>query len=194
MSSDPYLYPGTDVLRNARGIRDPDDLRRVEADLTATRAARLATHPLPGRYDLAHLQSFHRELFSGLYDWAGELRTVNIAKADLFTPPQFIESYAEEVFGELARAQPQLRTVTQDVFVERLAHHLGNVNALHPFREGNGRTQRAFFSQLAAECGYRLRWGDVAAARNNAAAIASMRGNEQPLRDLLTDIIVKHDP
>lgn len=65
---------------------------------------------------------------------------------------------------------------------------MGNVNALHPFREGNGRAQRAFFSQLAGDHGYQLRWHHVDPDRNIATAIASMHGNEQPLRELLDDI------
>lgn len=100
LSSDPYVYPGTTVLCNARGIRDADELRRVEGCLTSLRAARLATERLPGRYDLAHLQAFHHALFEGLYEWAGELRTVAIAKPSaLFSLPEHLESYGADVFG-----------------------------------------------------------------------------------------------
>ncbi|MCP9491441.1 MAG: Fic family protein [Solirubrobacteraceae bacterium MAG38_C4-C5] len=187
MSADPYVYPGTQVLRNAQGIRDPDLLRQVEADLTRIRAARIAAQPIPGAYDLAHLQRFHHALFEGLYEWAGELRTVPIAKADMFCLPQNLEPYGRDVFDEVARDQ-HLHGLARDAFVERLAHHLGNVNALHPFREGNGRTQRTFFSQVAADAGYALRWQQIDAERNNVAAIAATRGDEQPLRDLLGDI------
>lgn len=81
MSDDPYVYPGTDVLRNELGIRDFDELRRVEADLTYWRALRFAITPIAGSYDLTHLQACHRALFAGLYAWAGQLRTVRIAKS-----------------------------------------------------------------------------------------------------------------
>ena len=187
MSADPYVYPGTQVLRNAQGIRDPDLLRQVEADLTRTRAVRIAAQPIPGAYDLAHLQHFHHALFEGLYEWAGELRTVPIAKADMFCLPQYLEPSGRGVFDELARDQ-HLHGLGRDAFVGRLAHHLANVNALHPFREGNGRTQRAFFSQMAADAGYELHWQQIDAERNNVAAIAATRGDVQPLRDILDDI------
>lgn len=191
MSADPYVYPDTNVLRNLQDIRDPDELRQVEANLTRVRALRIAAHPIAGRYDLAHLQRFHRELFAGLYAWAGELRTIAIAKTDLFCLPAHLTTYGHTVFAELA-ADNHLRGLPRDAFIERLAHHTANVNALHPFRDGNGRAQRAFFSQLAAELGYQLRWQDIDADRNIAAAIASMHGNEQPLRELLDEITTPH--
>lgn len=187
MNADPYVYPGTDVLRNSRDIRDSDELRLIEADLTRVRALRIAAEPIPGGYDLAHLRRFHGELFDGLYDWAGELRTVTIAKDDLFCLPQHLESYARDIFGVLARDQ-HLRGLQRGAFVERLAHHLANVNALHPFRDGNGRAQRAFFSQLAVEAGYDLRWQLTSPAANNAAAAAAMQGDEHRLRSLLNEI------
>lgn len=188
MSGDPYLYPDTDVLRNARGIRDADELRRVEADLTSPRAARLAAQRLPGRYDLAHLRAFHHALFEGLYEWAGELRTVAISRPGaMFALPQHIESYAADVFAQLARER-HLSGLSQEAFVERLAHYMGEVNALHPFREGNGRVQRAFFGQLAADAGYRLDWQRIDPEGNIESSSAAMRGDQAPLRALLEKV------
>lgn len=187
MSTDPYVYPDSKVLRNSLGIRNAGELRRVEADLTRLRLVRIAAAPIAGSYDLAHLQRFHRELFDGLYDWAGDLRSVAIAKQDLFCLPQHIAAYGQDVFDELAR-DDQLRGLSRAAFIERLAHHLANVNALHPFRDGNGRAQRAFFSQLAFTVGYSLCWQDTTPERNNDASIAAMKGNEQPLKNLLESI------
>lgn len=124
-----------------------------------------------------------------LYVWVDELRTVPISKADLFALPQHIQSYGQEIFSELAR-EHHLAGLTRDELVDRLAHHLGNVNALHPFREGNGRAQRAFFTQVAGGLGYELRWQHIDAQRNTTAAIAAMRGNDMPLRQLLDQITV----
>lgn len=92
MTGDPYVYPGSTVLRNALDIRDANELAVLEGDLTRSRAVRLASSRLSGGYDLAHPQRFHRELLAGLYDWAGQLRTVPVAKSDLFCLPQHIES------------------------------------------------------------------------------------------------------
>ncbi len=102
--------------------------------------------------------------------------------------PQFIESYAAEVFGNLA-AENHLRGLDRSPFVDRLAHFLADVNSLHPFREGNGRTQRAFFAQLARDAGYDLNWAGLDAEANTAASIAAMRGDEAPLRHILANAV-----
>lgn len=187
MSGDPYVYPGTDVLRNIPGIRDRDELERFEARLTFLRGLQLASDSIAGKYDLAHLQTFHRYLFTGLYEWAGDLRTVVLARTDLFCLPEHIESYGAEVFGQLEE-ESWLRGLNRNRFVDRLAHYLGDVNALHPFRDGNGRAQRAFFAQLAAEAGYRLNWQLIDPQHNVDASVATMQGDEEPMRSLLDEI------
>jgi cell filamentation protein len=184
VAGDPYVYPGTEVLRNKLAIRDAATLEQVEGELARLAAYELAANPIPGDYDLAHLRRMHARLFADVYDWAGELRTVTIAKADLFALPQHIESYAGEVLGQLAREQ-HLTGLPREKFVGRLAHYLGEVNAIHPFREGNGRAQRAFFSQLVGRTGHRLMWDRVTPGENLAASVRAMRGDEGPLRELL---------
>lgn len=188
MSDDPYVYPGTDVLRNMREIRDGDELEEFETRLTFLRGLQLASDPLVGAYDLSHLQAFHRYLFAGLYEWAGELRTVVLAKTDLFCLPEHIEAYGAEIFGEFAE-EDRLRGLDREPFIGRLAHYLGDVNALHPFRDGNGRAQRAFFAQLAADAGYRLDWQLIDPQRNTDVSIAAMQGDEAPMRNLLDEIV-----
>lgn len=184
MSDDPYVYPDTDVLRNLRGIRDGEELGEFEARLTFLRGLQLASSPIAGEYDLTHLQALHRYLFTGLYEWAGELRTVVLAKTDLFCLPEHIESYGAEIFDKLAE-ESHLRGLDRELFIDRLAHYLGDVNALHPFRDGNGRAQRAFFAQLAADAGYRLDWQLVDQQANIDASVAAMQGDEVPMRKLL---------
>jgi cell filamentation protein len=187
VSDDPYVYPGTDVLRNVRDIRDGDELEELEARLTFLRGLQVSSDPISGEYDLAHLQAFHRHLFAGLYEWAGELRTVVLAKTDLFCLPEHIESYGAEILGKLAE-EDRLRGLDRELFIDRLAHYLGDVNALHPFRDGNGRAQRAFFAQLAGDAGYRLDWQLVDPQRNADASVAAMQGDEMPMRNLLDEI------
>jgi cell filamentation protein len=186
---DPYL-DASGVLRNRLGITDPQHLRRVEAGLSAAALADLGVRSLPGGYDLVHLQAFHREIFGEVYPWAGEIRVVAIAKSDLFCLPQHIEAYAAKVFEALTRER-YLRGLVRDEFVERLTHYFAEVNAIHPFREGNGRSQRAFFGQLSREAGWPIDWSDLKADANIAASVASVRGDNRPLRRLL-DALVGH--
>jgi cell filamentation protein len=160
----------------------------VESDLTIAELAGLIVNPLPGGFDLRHLQAFHRRIFGHIYAWAGELRTVVIAKTDMFCLPQHIGPYADEIFTQLAR-ETHLRGLVREHFVDRLTHYLAEVNAIHPFREGNGRTQRAFFGQLAREAGWPIDWSELDADENVDASIASIRGDNRRLRTMLDRLV-----
>lgn len=188
MSDDTYADPVTGVLRNRLGIEDAHGLAEAEAGITRAALVRLRNRTVPGRYDLTHLRAFHRAIFQDLYAWAGELRTVTIAKGEVFCLPRFIESYAAEVFDALA-AENHLRRLGRGMFIERLAHYMGEVNALHPFREGNGRAQRAFFHQLARDAGHPLDWRGLDPRDNITASIAIMRGDLEPMRKMLDTLV-----
>lgn len=188
MSGDPYVDPSTGVLRNRLGISDRDELAQAEGDLSALAAYRLARKPIVGAFDLRHLQRIHRALFGAVYDWAGELRTVEIAKqSDMFCPVRMLSPYAPHVFDTIERGS-QLAGLSPEQVLVRLPRHLAEINALHPFREGNGRAQRAFLGQWAAEGGVALDWSQLDQERNIAAARASFRGDLQPLRELLSEL------
>ena len=189
MAEDPYVYPGTNVLRNRFGLRDAGELERRERDASYARLLQLAAEPLPGRYDLAHLQAFHRHIFGDVWPWAGELRTVAIAKDNtMFALPAHIAPYLSDVLAGLPR-ENYLRGLPADRLADRLTHYLAEINAVHPFREGNGRTQRAFVGQLAAQAGCHLAWEQLTPARNIETAVAAMRGDTAPLRQALGEIM-----
>jgi cell filamentation protein len=190
--NDPYTDPISGVLRNRLGITDRDVLGQAEADLTTASLAVLADAPLPGQYDLAHLRAFHRRIFGRIYAWAGEIRTITIAKTDMFCLPQHIDAYASSVFEQLAR-EKYLCALAREPFVDRLTHYLAEVNAIQPFREGNGRTQRAFFGQLAREAGWPIDWSALDPDENTDTAVASLRGDNRPLRTML-DRLVTAEP
>ena len=192
MVDDPYVDPRTGILRNSLGITTAQQLQRAERRLTRAALLRLAEHPLRGHYDLAHLQAFHLALFGDIYAWAGQIRTVNIARTDIFALHPYIESYASEVFRRLA-AENHLCSLPFDQFIGRLAHYFGEVNAIHPFREGNGRAQRAFFGQLAAEAGWRIEWERLDPEMNVTASVASLRGNNQPLEGMFRSLVARAD-
>ena len=188
MTWDPYLDLQSGLLRNRLGITDARALRHVEAELTASRIYDLIRSPIPGAYDLAHLRAFHRQIFQDLYDWAGELRTVSIGRGRLFSLPQHLEADAGELFGWLARAE-YLRGRDRAAFVDDLTELYADLNALHPFRDGNGRTQRAFLGQLAVDAGHPIHWAAMDPAENNAASKAAQEGDNDALRALL-DLLV----
>ena len=111
-----------------------------------------------------------------------------MAKGAMFCLPQYIDSSAAIIFREL-HDEDCLRDLSRDAFVGRLAYYLGEVNALHPFREGNGRAQRAFFAQLARSTGFTLAWQHLDAARNVEASAAIMRGDPEPMRKMLDALV-----
>jgi cell filamentation protein len=150
--ADPYLLPGTSVLRNRCGITDAAVLADFELTASLARVAELERRPVDGDFDLQHLCAIHRRIFCDVYDWAGAIRTVDIAKGMYFCRSEAIESESRRVFGAIARDN-YLTGLSREAFVARLADHWGEVNALHPFREGNTRTQRVFFQQLVQVAG-----------------------------------------
>ncbi len=94
-----------------------------------------AGRPISPGYDLPHLREIHRRIFGGSYKWAGQTRTAAIAKVAVFCLPRYVESAAAVIFREL-HDEDCLRGLRHDMFVARSACYLGEVNALHRFREG----------------------------------------------------------
>jgi cell filamentation protein len=157
--------------------------------LSVARVEQLKRRRLPGQYDLDHLRAFHWTIFQDVYPWSGQLRTVLIVKAGgSFCLPHLITPTAAEIFVRLAAAD-HLRGRDRAGFLDGLTPLLAEINALHPFREGNGRTQRAFVSQLARDAGFRLRWDGVDRDANIDAARAAADGDLGPLRALLDPVV-----
>ncbi len=189
MADDPYVYPGTNVLRNRLDIRQAADLTERETTLSVIRIAQLELRFIPGGYDLAHLQAANRYIFGDIYPWAGELRTVRIAKeGDLFALPEHIGPYLTTLFTDLAR-EDFLHGLDREQFAKRLTYYYAEINAIHPFREGNGRTQRAFLGQIAKAAGYPIAWARLDPQRNAHTAHESHRGNNTPLHEMLSELL-----
>ena len=188
MPGDPYTDPATGVLRNKLGLGTAADLEAAEREITHAALILLSETRVRPAYDLRHLCAVHQRIFADIYEWAGRIRTVAISKGSLFCRPQYIETSAAEIFRQLSD-ENFLLSLERDAFLDRLTYYLGEVNAIHPFREGNGRTQRAFFEQLADDAGFRLTWQHLDAAGNIAASAAIMRGDAAPMRKMLDDLV-----
>lgn len=189
IKNDPYLDKDTGILVNKFNIKDQKTLDAVEFELTAAQIASFEEDPVPGNFDLAHLQAIHKQIFGQLYSWAGELRTVDIAKDQTrFAHAPLIPSYAEKLFKEL-REEHWLKNTDDTQFIERFAYYYSEINLLHPFREGNGRAQRAFMSLLAMYNGYQIQWDQLNQEDNIAASIAAYMGNLEPLEEILFPLL-----
>jgi cell filamentation protein len=188
-ADDVYCIPGTAVLKNKAGITDQDQLDEYEGDFTAIRLLELTQSPVEGSFDLAHLCKIHQYLFQDVYEWAGEVRSVDIIRGESrFCNVRHIQSYSSTVFSALA-AEKYLVNLEPEVFANRLAHYLSEINAIHPFREGNGRVQRLFISQLAEQAGYTLDYSALDQAELYPVMQESFLGNVKPLADLILKII-----
>jgi cell filamentation protein len=181
-TGDPYVYPGTSILRNRLGITDPAFLDKQERVLVALRIRRNVPH---GNFDLKHLRAIHRHLFQDIYEWAGELRTVEISKGrQQFQFRKFIETGMADVHGRLVRAR-FLKGLPSADFAAQVAIILGDINYVHPFREGNGRTQLQYLKQLATEAGHTLDLARIKGPLWIEASIASHSADYGPMAAVL---------
>ncbi|MFI8372600.1 Fic/DOC family protein [Pseudomonas helleri] len=159
VGQDSYCYPGWTVLCNKLDIRDDSTLNDVEQMLSAVAAATLEFSPPP--YNLASLQKIHRTLFFDLYDCAGELRTVGISKQDTrFCQPDYMEKEAGKIFKGMASAN-WFEGMSRSDLIVAVADAYSDLNVVHPFREGNGRTQRILFEHLVMNAGFEISWWGV---------------------------------
>ncbi|MDR1320691.1 MAG: Fic family protein [Gracilibacteraceae bacterium] len=167
-----YCYPNSNVLKNKFGITNGKALAVAEREITAVTIAGITEKPVRGKLNFKHLCDIHRAIFRDIFDWAGKPRTVNISKGNPFCMSHVIPDYAEGLFAEL-KNEDFLLGKSPDEIPERLTYYLSEINVLHPFREGNGRTQRAFIKYLAQSAGYNVDFSDVSADEMIKASVLS---------------------
>jgi cell filamentation protein len=179
---DPYCYADSDVLRNKAGLTKRDELEAFETAMTLARSQ----EPLPlGLLSVTHYRAIHRHLFQDVYDWAGRFRTVRLAKGQsAFCYPENIAREMRNLFIWLRQRQ-YIRERDARQFAREAARFLAELNAIHPFREGNGRTQLTFLAVVAYRAGHPLDFTRLDPARMLDAMIRSFRGDEAPLVAIL---------
>lgn len=182
-------YPGTTVLENKFDIRDEAKLDEIESVIVSARNAEWLNEPEMDTFDFKHYKAIHHFLFSDLYDWAGRIRTVNISKkGTYFCPVDNIESQAELIFKRL-KERNYFKGLPYNEFVDEIVDFYCSTNYLHPFREGNGRTQRAFLTQFIRNAGYDINWAEVDGDLLMIATIQSAQGVTDLLQQILGDSI-----
>ena len=183
---DPYCYPGTTVLKNRRNLRSQAALTRFETAATAQRF----NEPLPaGRLSFRHYRAVHRHLFQDVYTWAGRPRTMRISRdGSAFCYPENIRREAAALFDHL-RSANYLRGLPAEEFAREAASFLAALNAIHMFRDGNGRAQLAFLALVADGAAHPLHLARLKPQAFLTAMIRSFHGDEahvvQQLRMLI---------
>lgn len=177
------------MLINKFGITDEDKLRELEAVITYAKSAKLFSAELKPDFDFSDYKEIHYQLFNELYDWAGKIRTIPISKMKtVFTAPDKIEDLGTRIFSRLKK-EKYFTNYNRAAFIEEIADLYNSLNRLHPFREGNGRTQRAFMVQLIRNAGYDISFDAINSETLMIGSILAVSGSLDVLRDFFDNNI-----
>ncbi len=170
---DPYFDKNIGDLKNLLGVKSSEELKKVEPQIVFANELELASVDIPRTNDFNELLLIHKQLFKGVYDWAGQIRSVDIKKnnadAEFFLIVGKINTAADYVFAELDKER-NLQGLPKDEFINRLAYFYDQLNYIHPFREGNGRAQRVFWTRLAKDANYEIDWSLVVGDENDESS------------------------
>lgn len=194
MSTDPYSQDG--VLKNKFGEKDPKKLEILEKRSTIRGWIKLQNELIATpnlKLDTALIKKIHKNLFEDVYDWAGEYRTVNIVKGKtMFANALYVPAALEDLVTKLNRDITS-KSITSNNVSEKLAYYYGELNMIHPFREGNGRTQKIFIEKVADKLGYTLQLEKIDSKKLLEVTIESVNGTGRPLKKVFEEVIVtKH--
>lgn len=182
-------YEGTSCLINKLGIRDDKQLTIVESHITLAKISILQKNPIDGNFDFEHYKSIHKFIFEDLYDWAGIPRTVDISKKGTsFVKAENIDEIAAACFSRL-KNHNYFKNLDLEEFIEKITDFYCVTNNLHPFREGNGRTQRVFLSHLSLNAGYEMDFTKIDTDTLMLATIHAANGVDTYLKEALGKII-----
>lgn len=186
--TDPYVYPDTDVLINKRNIRDFDNLQAFER-LMSRKRFRQPLPEIPLTYK--GYKAIHRHIFQDVYEWAGKSRTVSLAKGQtFFGPPDHVDTEMKKRF-ELLKKENNLKNLNREAFAKRAAEHLNEINAVHPFREGNGRAQRLFLKELARQAGHTINLERIKPEPWHEASVKGFSQDHKAMENLIQGAIVE---
>ena len=181
-----YCYPDSDVLKNKLNIRDRDELKQAEEEITALKQYMLMESPIKGRFTKTQLLNIHRFLFEDIYLFAGHIRCEQISKGDtMFFPPHLIGQELDKVFSKL-HSEKMMHEKDRKHQIEHLSYIMSELNIIHPFREGNGRCIRELIRCMALYYGFTLDWSCVDRDTMLDAAIRSVVDDRA-----FCDVIVK---
>ncbi len=190
VNQDPYCYPGTDVLINLLDIQNQEELSEAEAAFSAERYRTYRAQELSlENFNFEHLQQLHHHLFQDLFSWAGQIRTVDITKGSTrFCTYTRIPVESNKLISNI----PQLSTIKEtSELLENIADLFCELNLIHPFREGNGRTQRFFFEELMFVLGYEVTWPQISKEEWIEANVAGINMDLKPLKRIFSQAISK---
>lgn len=187
-----YCYENSGTLINKLDIRDYKQLEEYEAKITAAKSLGLRLKGITGNFDKQHYTSIHKYLFEDLYTFAGKFREENIGKGEFrFASFEYIEPELERLLNQLKKENFLVGLSKQET-AKKLAYYLAELNVLHAFREGNGRTNREFIRQLALKNGYILNLQKSSPQKILQASIKSVIDTTD-LENIIEDMLEKNN-
>lgn len=185
-----YCYPNSDVLKNKLNIRNANELKHAEEEITSLKQYMLMETPIKGRFTKTQLMNIHRFLFEDIYPFAGHIRREQISKGDtLFFQPHLINQELDKVFSKLHN-ENMLHETDRKHQIEYLSYIMSELNVIHPFREGNGRSIRELIRCMALNYGFSLDWSLVNRNTMLNAAVRSVV-DSMAFRDIIVKCIME---
>ena len=187
-----YCYKDSDVLVNKFDIHDNKKLEEIERKIVLAKLYELRQNRQIGNFDIPHFVGIHKFLFEDIYPFAGLFRNENIAKGNFsFAEWEYIEDQLKKLLEQL-KEENYLQNLDRDTFIKRLCYYMAELNVLHPFREGNGRTIREFIRQLAYKNGYVLNLKHINPKEMLYACIRSVVDTTQ-LETIISECLEKEE-
>ena len=188
--SEGYCYPGTNVLKNKLGIKDDNSLTNAEREITSIKMLILYNDPISTDYGFNTLCNIHKTIFEDIFDWAGQIRRGDFFSKgnSIFCRGQFIVENANRIMNNLQK-EKFLKGYRKAEFIEKIAYYMGEVNALHPFRDGNGRSSREYFRQLSLNANFILDFSKTKKEKLLSADIEAFNGKYESLIEILNKSI-----
>jgi len=189
--SESYCYPKTSILKNKLGIKDDNALTIAEREITSLKLLKLFNMPIINEFNFETLCKIHKFIFEDIYEWAGQIRRGDfLSKGNsIFCRGSYIAENAKIIFENIIK-ENNLLGLSKSEFIKRMAYYMGEINALHPFREGNGRTAREFFRQLSLNAKYTLDFSKTEKKELLTADIEAFNGKYDKLINILEKIII----
>ncbi len=182
-------YEGTTCLINKFGIKDDKQLLIIEGQITFAKGSELERNPIKGNFDFEHYKAIHKYLFDDIYEWAGKIRNVDMSKKGTsFAKANEIEMLAKACFSRL-KSENYFKDQAFDKYIDNIVDFYCVTNMLHPFREGNGRTQRIFISQLIRYNGYEIDFSRINTDDLMSATIQAANGVDVYLKSIFAEAI-----
>ena len=184
-----YCYPNSYVLRNKLNITNQAELEEAERAITSLKMSQAVSMGISGDFDFEHLKAIHKFLFEDIYEWAGKVRNVNISKDNQFCRFEYIDVQAEKLLNKL-KSENYLKDCSNVYEIgKRLAYYLSEINVIHPFREGNGRTQRLFIELLAKNAGYTIDFMKITKDEMLEASVRSYACDYELMEHIITNAL-----